>query len=199
MQRARNKTVEGLRSVVVSDPGTSVPVLIVTGPVGVGKTSVAGEIFDQLIARDIPHAVVDLDRLGLCWPFGEDDPFNQRMALKNLAAVWKNFSAAGASRLVIPQVIESRDELADYCQAVPGAAIQVCLLVASKDTLRRRVASREAGSSLEALVRRAHDLADSMPGSDVADFVVETEGRRLPDIALEVLRCAHWLDGRATL
>jgi hypothetical protein len=37
-------------------------------------------------------------------------------------------------------------------------------------------------------VRRAHELADSLPGSEVADFVVETEDRRLPDIALEVLR-----------
>lgn len=178
----------------MSESGTSVPVLIVTGPVGVGKTSVAGEIFDQLTARDMPHAVVDLDRLGLCWPFGDHDPFNQRMALKNLAAMWENFSAAGADRLVIPQVIETRDELADYRRAVPGAAIQVCLLVASKDTLRRRVASRESGSSLASLVRRAHELADTLPGSDVADFVVETEDRRLPDIALEVLRKAQWLD-----
>lgn len=179
---------------MVNDLGTSVPVLIVTGPVGVGKTSVAGEMFDQLIARDIPHALVDLDRLGLCWPFGEDDPFNQRMALKNLAAVWQNFSAAGASRLVIPQVVESRDELAGFCQAVPGAAIQVCLLVASKDTLQRRVAGREKGSSFESLVRRAHELADSLPRSEVADFVVETEDRQLSDIALEVLRRAHWLE-----
>lgn len=168
--------------------------LIVTGPVGVGKTSVAGEILDQLMARDIPHAVVDLDGLGLCWPFGADDPFNQRMALTNLAAIWQNFSAAGASRLVIPRVLESRDELADFHQAVPGAAIQVCLLVASKDTLRQRVLSRETGSSLESLVRRAHQLAASLPSSDVADFVVGTENRRLPDIALEVLRRAHWLD-----
>jgi hypothetical protein len=53
----------------------SVPVLVVTGPVGVGKTSVSEEIFDQLAARDITHAVVDLDALGLSWPYGEGDPF----------------------------------------------------------------------------------------------------------------------------
>jgi hypothetical protein len=69
--------------------------------------------------------------------------------------------------------------------------------MAGKDTLRRRVASREAGSSLESLARRAHELADLMPASDVADFVVQTEDRRLPDIALEVLRRAHWLDTAA--
>jgi molybdopterin-guanine dinucleotide biosynthesis protein len=40
-----------MRSAVNSDPGTPVPVLIVTGPVGVGKTSVTGEIFSQLTER----------------------------------------------------------------------------------------------------------------------------------------------------
>jgi hypothetical protein len=179
---------------VARDLEAPVPVLVVTGPVGVGKTSVAEEIFDQLAARDVPHAVVDLDALGLSWPYGEGDPFNQRMALQNLAAAGQNFATTGASRLVIPRVLESRDELADYRKAVPGAEIQVCLLVAGKETLRRRVAGRETGSSLESLVRRAHELADSPPAAGVADFVVETEGRRLPDIALEVLRNACWID-----
>jgi Ni2+-binding GTPase involved in maturation of urease and hydrogenase len=50
---------------VARDLEAPVPVLVVTGPVGVGKTSVAEEIFDQLAARDVPHAVVDLDALGL--------------------------------------------------------------------------------------------------------------------------------------
>ena len=48
-----------------SEPGAPVPVLIVTGTVGAGKTSVAGEMFSQLIARDVRHAVVDLDGPGL--------------------------------------------------------------------------------------------------------------------------------------
>jgi GTPase SAR1 family protein len=179
---------------MVSASRSSVPVLIVTGPVGVGKTSVAEEIFDQLAARDMPHAVVDLDGLGLCWPFGHDDPFNQQMAMANLAAVWQNYCAAGAARLVIARVVETRGELVDYRRAVPGAAIQVCLLAATKQTLRARVASRETGSSFESLAHRADELADVMANSDVADFTVETEDRALVDIALEVLRRAHWID-----
>ena len=179
---------------MVSGPSSSVPVLIITGPVGVGKTSVAEEIFDELAALDIPHAVVDLDGLGLCWPFGSDDPFNQRMAMANLAAVWQNYRSAGAARLVIARVVETRGELADYRRAVPGAAIQVCLLAATKQTLRARVARRETGSSLESLARRADELAGVMASSNVADFEVGTEDRALADIAQEVLRRAHWID-----
>ena len=51
-----------------------VPVLVLSGPVGVGKTTVAHEMFDQLSGRDVAHAVVDLDALGICWPYGEGDP-----------------------------------------------------------------------------------------------------------------------------
>jgi len=182
------------RIIMVSAPRSSVPVLIITGPVGVGKTSVAEEIFDQLAARDMPQAVVDLDGLGLCWPSGDDDPFNQQMAVANLAAVWQNYRATGAARLVIARVVETRGELVDYRHAVPGAAIQVCLLAATKQALRARVASRETGSSFESLARRADELADVMANSEVADFTVETEDRALADIALEVLRKAHWID-----
>jgi hypothetical protein len=184
-------------NVNASDP--AVPVLIVTGPVGAGKTSVAGEILSQLTERDVSHAVVDLDGLALCWPHGEDDPFNHRMAMANLAAVWQNFAAAGIRRLVIARVIESREELADYCRAIPGARIQVGRLAASKPTLRARVGRREAGTSLEALGRRAEELADIMANSDVADFTVHTDRRALPDIAIEVLQKAHWLDLAQTL
>ncbi|MBB5775980.1 hypothetical protein [Nonomuraea jabiensis] len=170
------------------------PVLIISGPVGVGKTSVAGEIFDQLIARDISHAVIDLDNLGLCWPFGEEDPYNDRMAMRNLADVWRNYAAAGVERLVIARVVETRDELAAYRAAVPGADVVVCQLMADKQTLLGRVARREAGSSQEALARRAVELADSLAKSDVADIVVSTADRELTDIALEVLRTAHWIE-----
>jgi hypothetical protein len=185
------------RKINVNAAERPVPVLIVTGPVGVGKTSVAGEIFSQLIDRDVPHAVVDVDGLGLCWPFGDDDPFNNRMAMTNLAAVWQNYLAAGICRLVISRVVESRDELADYRRAIPGAVLQVCLLAASKPTLRERVARREAGSSLADLAHRAEELTDILASSDVADFTVETDGRALPDIAFEVLRKAGWLDAAA--
>jgi hypothetical protein len=70
----------------------------------------------------------------------------------------------------------------------------VCLLLATKQTLRARVASLELGSSFETPARRADELADVMASSNMADFSVETEDRALTDIALEVLRKAHWVD-----
>ncbi|MFI6291389.1 hypothetical protein ACIBEJ_07355 [Nonomuraea sp. NPDC050790] len=170
-----------------------VPVLVISGPVGVGKTTVAGEIFDLLLARDVAHAVVDLDNLGLCWPFGEGDPFNDRMALRNLAAVWRNYAAAGIGRLVVARVVESRAKLDGYRAAVPGAEIVVCRLAAEAGTLRDRVARREAGAAGEALARRAVELAGTPATGDAADFVVVTDDRPVAEVAMEVLRGAGWV------
>ena len=170
----------------------AVPVLLVTGPVGAGKTSVIEEIFDQLAARGVAHAVVDVDAVAMCWPSGAGDRFNQRMAIRNLAAVWRNYAAGGADRLVLARVLESRAELEDYRAAIPGADIRVCRLAASLPALRERVARRETGSSYESLVRRAAELAASMERSDVADFVVGTTGRTVRQAASEVLRKAGW-------
>jgi hypothetical protein len=100
----------------------------------------------------------------------------------------------GVGRLVIPQVIEDRKALADLCRVVPGAAIVVCRLVAGPETLRDRIGRRESGSSRESLIRRAHELAVSLDENDVADFVVHTDGRRLDEIALEVLTKVGWID-----
>ena len=173
----------------------SVSVLLVSGPVGVGKTSVAAEMFDQLAGRGIPHAVIDLDGLGICWPFGEGDRFNERMTMRNLAAIWANYAEAGIGRAVIARVVESRTELAAFRRAIPGAEIVVCRLVASVAVLRERVARREAGSSYESLVRRSVELADSLPRSDAADFTVSTDGRGVAEVAVEVLTRAGWLPG----
>lgn len=169
-----------------------VRVLMISGPVGVGKTSVAHEMFDQLSERDIPHAVIDIDALGISWPFGDGDPYNNQMAMRNLAAVWSNFAAAGATHAVLPRVIESEADLAPYREAIPGADIQVCRLVATQETLRERITTRETGSSQEALLHRAIHLAESLETSP-ADFTIPTDGRTLPAIAKEALTNAGWL------
>lgn len=47
-----------------------VPLLLLSGTVGVGKTSVVAEICEILSAREVPHTFVDLDALTCSWPPG---------------------------------------------------------------------------------------------------------------------------------
>src|SRR5437899_10227382 len=78
----------------------NVPTIIVTGPVGVGKTTVAQEMGLLLLDAKVPHATVDFDQLTACYPRpADDDRWGTKLGLLNLAALWKNYERSGARRL----------------------------------------------------------------------------------------------------
>lgn len=171
----------------------AVPILIVTGPVGVGKTTVAEEMGYQLAAAEVPHATVDFDTLTACYPRpADDDAWGTKLGLRNLAALWKNYQHAGARRLLIARVIESRSELDGFRNAVPGAHIVVVRLRARPETLQARVRQRSQGD-MKWHLDRAVELAVQMDARPVEDFLVETEDREPSTIAREILERAGWL------
>jgi adenylylsulfate kinase len=174
----------------------TVPAIVVTGTVGAGKSSVAGEMQHLLGCQGIPHARVDVDALSECWPAPPDDPFNTRVMLKNLVCVWSTYRQAGAQRLVIAGVLERREDLEGYRRAVPGLQPVVCRLVASTATLRQRLRQRELGTGLAWHLRRAEELAAQLEATRLDDFVVHNEGRTLQETASEVLVRAGWLQQR---
>jgi Methylmalonyl Co-A mutase-associated GTPase MeaB len=54
--------------------------VVLSGPPGVGKSSLAEEMFDQLCDRGVRHAVIDVDALCLSYPFRAGDPCNNVMS-----------------------------------------------------------------------------------------------------------------------
>ena len=92
--------------------------LLVTGTVGAGKTTTVQAIGDVLGERGVSHAVIDLDWLRRAWPPPRDDPFQQALELRNLAAVARTYLDAGAVRLVLAGVLEDPADRAGYEEAV---------------------------------------------------------------------------------
>ena len=167
--------------------------LIVTGPVGVGKTTVAHEVARLSRPSGVPYAVVDIDALAGSYPPPPGDGFNARMAFRNLAAVWRNYADAGVRRLILAYVFENRRELEPVSEAVPGAELTVVRLHASHGALRERVAGRERGSGREWHLHRAVELADLMDRERVEDHLVHTDGRNVVEVARDVAEKAGWI------
>jgi predicted kinase len=170
-----------------------VPVLLVTGTVGSGKTAVAKEIGERLRLAAVPHAVIDLDELGRVRPALPDGSFNHDLIAANLAAIWPNYQALGVERVVLARILESREELDDYRRAVPGADITVCRLVADHDVIGGRLRAREPGHVREFLLEVSTDLDAKMGDLALEDFTLENGAdRAIGELAQAILVECGW-------
>ena len=170
-----------------------VPTIIVTGPVGVGKSTVAEAMGYVLLAAKIPHANVDFDQLTAGPRTADDDVWGTKLGLANLAAIWKNYQEAGARRLIIARVIESRAELDGFRRAVPGADITVVRLRAAPETLQERVRLRGPWRDMEWHLKRSIELGAQMDAEPFEDVLIETDDRDVTSVARDVLQRTGWL------
>src|SRR5262249_30349610 len=122
-----------------------VPVLLLTGPRAVGKSTVGYEVFSRLIRAGTRTAYVDLDQIGFCRPPPADDPENHRLKVANLGALWPGFRAAGARGLVVTGRVELAEEVRGYVDAVPGADLTLLRLRAGRAALTERILDRGRG------------------------------------------------------
>ena len=165
----------------------SVRVLIISGPVGVGKTSVADEVSNLFNGSGTAHTLLDMDVLGETFPRPHDDVFNRRLALRNLRDVWANCFAVGSRVLILPRVVETLDDVCDIEAVIPGARPTVFQLRASTTTLIQRVRSREIGSGRTWHEKRALELARTLREKAPLNHIIETDDGSVGDIACEIV------------
>lgn len=166
-----------------------VNVLVISGSMGSGKTTVMGEISDLLTAGDICHAAIELDTLAL----GHLPAGAEHLQSANLAAMWQRFAALGVSRLLVSGAIESHARQDEIRGSVPGSRLTVCRLRARLETMERRVRLREPGMLQEQFVARVQVLEAALDAAGLEDFSVDNDGRSVTDVAREVLRLAKWM------
>ena len=165
--------------------------LIITGSMGAGKTSVLAEASDILRLRHMAHAAIDLDALGLAHlPSSASD---DDVMYRNLQSVCKNYSSVGVRRFLLARAMENRIEL-ELCRGVVSATNTiVCRLAASLETMQQRVKMRESGVSRGEYVARVAELNVTLDRAGLEDFAVVSENRSLTEVAHEMLQKAGWV------
>jgi chloramphenicol 3-O-phosphotransferase len=168
-----------------------IPVAVVTGPVGVGKSTVLQEADALLVEAGIKHATVELEDIARSW-LGPAERGNAEIAYRNQASVWANYAAAGADRLLLGLLLEQRSELASVYEAIPAADITVVRLHAPLPLIEERLRKREI-TIPDAEVSAARWWSARLEGSSVADFDVDNSRRRPREVAADMLQRLGWL------
>lgn len=161
--------------------------LIITGTIGVGKSSVADEVFEILKAQAKPVALVNFDELGYAYPVPKDDRFHAQLKHKNLATIWPNYKAAGVKMLIIPSVVENHKELERFHQDIPDAKILTVRLDASQSVLEERIQNRPMGGDEEWHLKRSAELTDVLEEAKIEDVLINTEAKSISEVAQEVV------------
>lgn len=167
--------------------------LLINGTVGAGKTSVAEKVGDLLSEAGVPNAVIDVDWLCQSWPSPAGDRFNQTMALRNLRSVARNYLDAGAVRIVLAGVLETRAERNRYQQALE-IPLSVCRLRVDLALVRTRLAQRHRGdeAALDWYLDRAGELDIILEAARIEDFTVGVGDLSITVTAGEVIRAVGW-------
>jgi hypothetical protein len=165
--------------------------LIITGTMGAGKTSVLGEASDILTLKGITHAAIDLDSLGLALlPAAAS---TDGAMYRNLQSFCENYSLLGVRRILLARAIEDCSEL-ELCSGIVSASnTVVCRLTASIEVMELRVRLRESGVSQRTYVARVAKLNTIMDRAHLENFTITNENRPLTDVAHEMLLKAGWI------
>lgn len=167
-------------------PADRVRVVIVTGPVGAGKTTTMWALGELLTAADVPHAVLDVDQVRTFHPTPPDDRFGSRLGRRNVAAITANYIGEGARILVLADVIEHHQDIDDYARTIPDAQITVVRLDVPMDAILQRLEGRETATTIGWYRDRAPELQEIMEREAIGDIVIDVGQRTPPDVASEI-------------
>jgi adenylylsulfate kinase len=157
--------------------------ILVTGPVGSGKTTVLYALDELLAERPEPYALVDLDWLS--WVRPAADTITVREALReNLAALRETYRRARVERFVLSRALATGEELDEIADALSGAELVVVRLVVPRATLEARLRARDNGAQLaehlamldEPPAFEAHEIDADRPAAEVAGEILRRAG-----------------------
>ena len=167
-------------------------VVVISGTVGSGKTTIATRLHDTLVQRGYASAVIDVDFLSEAEPRKPEDPYNSDLGIRNLASVWPNYREFGVEYMVLARVVEEADERAKY-DAAFGVPVKIVRLEVPSAVRIARLHKRESEPQwLEWHLNRTDELAAIMRERELEDFVVVNDERSPDDTVAEIISLLDW-------
>ncbi|HKE83197.1 MAG TPA: hypothetical protein VKB50_05570 [Vicinamibacterales bacterium] len=177
--------------------------LLITGTMGAGKTTLMAEASDVLIERRVVHAAIDLDALGIgLMPPSEAADIDQRadgkprsledLMYRNLALVWQNYRSAGVTKIVVAAAIDRRD-LPFLQAALDRPDTTICRIRAPLSVMQDRVRLREPGLFQTKGIKRVAELEALLDQAAIEDFTLTNHEQSITDLAVEMLKRARFI------
>jgi energy-coupling factor transporter ATP-binding protein EcfA2 len=158
-----------------------VPLLLIIGPPGVGKSSAARQVSRLLEDDRVGFAYVDRDDFGVDGLL-DDDP------LADLQRILLARVAEGAERLVVAWRIDSDAELIRFRASLPWAAVTVCGLRAGIQELLDRIARGQESFQRLHLQSMAVEMAPRLEGLASGGILLATDDAPPQVVAMDALR-----------
>jgi energy-coupling factor transporter ATP-binding protein EcfA2 len=175
---------------------------LITGPAGVGKSTLCWEMGGLLAAAGIAHAAIETDELDRVFPKPNAEalatlaPGARDVSQLNLAALWSTYRALGHQRLLMSGVMLHVDfDKRWILAAIPDAQITVVRLRASDESLLARLDQREQGAGRAGQIERSLRQSRRMRDERGDGFLlIDTDQRSSAELARAVLAQSGWLN-----
>ena len=158
-----------------------VPLLLIIGPPGVGKSSVARQLTRLLEDGGMQFAYLDRDDFGVNGLLHEDP-------LVDLNEMLHARVAGGAQRLVVAWRVESGLELSRVRSALGWADITVCRLQAEPEALLARIAAGQPEFQSLHLQTMALEIAPRLASQAGEDILLATDDTAPSALAMRAFR-----------
>lgn len=170
-------------------------ILLITGTVGTGKTTVVVEIGEQLTDMGLPNAVIDLDWLG--W-VNAGDNFQEydQLIMQNLITVWPNYRAIGVAYLVLARGFIHREPVDMLKSSFSNTPITIIRLMPSKETIERRLSQRDSGETLREHLEEMSKFSQLMDELHLEDTSINNDDLSVEETAQQSINFTGWKRSR---
>jgi predicted kinase len=166
----------------------NIDLLVIHGPPGAGKSTIAKSIAEQLSKHNVKHALIELDDLAHIYPRSLIS-----IMYKNLSTIWSNYIELGEIKIIIPTYLQL-GELKIVKDAAPARNCTVYEILSPLSELRNRINKREQNEEVRnRLFNYLNNYKNNKENDKFIDFKVSNHHKRIDAVAAEILQAVKWL------